>query len=68
MRMELVQDSSYRVVYLLLIAGVYTLRLKYGGKVVANFASEVVVHPAVYKRQVKVSGTGAEREGIVDLS
>ncbi|XP_062316495.1 filamin-B [Osmerus eperlanus] len=60
-------DGTYTVVYVPLTAGVYTLRLKYGGKVLANFPSEVVVDPAVYTSQVKVCGRKAEGEDQNDL-
>ena len=60
-------DGTYTVVYMPLTAGVYTLRLKYGGKVLDNFPSEVVVDPAVYTSQVKVCGRKAEGEGELDF-
>ncbi|XP_046895507.1 filamin-B-like isoform X2 [Hypomesus transpacificus] len=60
-------DGTYTVVYVPLTAGVYTLRLKYGGKVLDNFPSEVVVDPAVYTSQVKVCGRKAEGEDQNDL-
>lgn len=52
------EDGSYTVVYVPLTAGVYTLLLKYGGKVVPNFPTKVVVDPPVYKSHVKLTGQG----------
>lgn len=57
------KDGTYTAVYVPLTAGVYTLRLKYGGKVVANFPSDVIVDPAVYTSQVKVYGKRADGQG-----
>uniref|UniRef100_W5L2J5 Filamin B, beta (actin binding protein 278) n=1 Tax=Astyanax mexicanus TaxID=7994 RepID=W5L2J5_ASTMX len=50
------EDGSYTVVYVPLTAGVYTLLLKYGGKVVPNVPAAVVVDPEVYKSHVKFTG------------
>ncbi|KAM4610589.1 filamin-B [Polymixia lowei] len=58
------KDGTYTVVYVPLTAGVYTLRLKYGGKLLANFPSEVIVDPAIYTSQVKICGNGADAEGV----
>ncbi|XP_022533122.2 filamin-A isoform X2 [Astyanax mexicanus] len=52
------EDGSYTVVYVPLTAGVYTLLLKYGGKVVPNVPAAVVVDPEVYKSHVKFTGQG----------
>uniref|UniRef100_A0A8B9RHE5 Filamin B, beta (actin binding protein 278) n=1 Tax=Astyanax mexicanus TaxID=7994 RepID=A0A8B9RHE5_ASTMX len=52
------EDGSYTVVYVPLTAGVYTLLLKYGGKVVPNVPAADVVDPAVYKSHVKFTGQG----------
>ncbi|XP_071374523.1 filamin-B [Centroberyx affinis] len=57
------KDGTCTVVYVPLTAGVYTLRLKYGGKVLANFPSEVIVDPAIYTSQVKLCGSGADGRG-----
>ena len=57
------KDGTYTVVYVPLTAGIYTLRLKYGEKVLANLPSKVIVDPAVYKSQVKLCGNGADRKG-----
>ncbi|XP_067228456.1 filamin-B isoform X2 [Chanodichthys erythropterus] len=52
------EDGTYTAVYVPLTGGVYTLLLKYGGKVVPNFPAKVVVDPKVYKSHVKVSRQG----------
>lgn len=56
------KDGTYTVVYVPLAAGVYTLRLKCGGKVVADFPSQVVVDPDIYTSHVKICGNGADVE------
>ncbi|XP_048033232.1 filamin-B isoform X2 [Megalobrama amblycephala] len=53
------EDGTYTAVYVPLTGGVYTLLLKYGGKVVPNFPAKVVVDPKVYKSHVKVSRQGS---------
>ncbi|XDV45848.1 hypothetical protein PO909_013870 [Leuciscus waleckii] len=52
------EDGTYTAVYVPLTGGVYTLLLKYGGKVVPNFPAKVIVGPKVYKSHVKVSRQG----------
>uniref|UniRef100_A0A667YB28 Filamin B, beta (actin binding protein 278) n=1 Tax=Myripristis murdjan TaxID=586833 RepID=A0A667YB28_9TELE len=56
------KDGTYTVVYVPLAAGVYTLRLKCGGKVLADFPSQVVVDPAIYTSHVKICGNEADVE------
>ncbi|XP_056102361.1 filamin-A isoform X3 [Rhinichthys klamathensis goyatoka] len=52
------EDGTFTAVYVPLTGGVYTLLLKYGGKVVPNFPAKVIVGPKVYKSHVKVSRQG----------
>jgi len=55
------EDGTYTAVYVPLTGGVYTLLLKYGGKVVPNFPAKVIVGPNIYKSHVKVSRQGKRR-------
>lgn len=56
------EDGTYTVVYVPRTGGVYTLLLKYGGKVLP--VHKVMVEPKVYKSHVKVSRRG---EKIVNI-
>lgn len=61
------EDGTYTAVYVPLTGGVYTLLLKYGGKVVPNFPAKVVVDPKVYKSHVKVSRQGEKNPNVCHM-
>uniref|UniRef100_A0AAR2L0B3 Calponin-homology (CH) domain-containing protein n=1 Tax=Pygocentrus nattereri TaxID=42514 RepID=A0AAR2L0B3_PYGNA len=61
------KDGTYTVTYVPLMAGMYTLMLKYGGKAVPSFPAKVVVDPAVDTSKVKVFGPGVAGDGKVLL-
>ncbi|XP_076844602.1 filamin B a isoform X2 [Brachyhypopomus gauderio] len=58
------KDGTYTVTYVPLMAGMYTLLLKYGGKTVPNFPAKVAVDPAVDTSKVKVFGPGVTADGV----
>ncbi|XP_017560373.1 filamin-B isoform X1 [Pygocentrus nattereri] len=58
------KDGTYTVTYVPLMAGMYTLMLKYGGKAVPSFPAKVVVDPAVDTSKVKVFGPGVAGDAI----
>ncbi|XP_028574972.2 filamin-B isoform X3 [Podarcis muralis] len=58
------KDGTYAVTYVPLSAGMYTLKMKYGGEPVPNFPARVKVDPAVDTSQVKVFGPGIEGKDV----
>ncbi|XP_034962294.1 filamin-B isoform X4 [Zootoca vivipara] len=58
------KDGTYAVTYVPLSAGMYTLKMKYGGETVPNFPAQVKVDPAVDTSQVKVFGPGIEGKDV----
>ncbi|XP_032996888.1 filamin-B isoform X3 [Lacerta agilis] len=58
------KDGTYAVTYVPLSAGMYTLKMKYGGEPVPNFPAQVKVDPAVDTSQVKVFGPGIEGKDV----
>ncbi|XP_028303701.1 filamin B a isoform X2 [Gouania willdenowi] len=58
------KDGTYTVTYIPLTAGMYTLLLKYGGKVVPGFPAKVTVDPAVDTSRVRVFGPGVDGEAV----
>lgn len=59
------KDGTHTVTYVPLTSGMYTLLLKYGGKVVPGFPAKVMVDPAVDTSKVKVLGPGVQGQGAV---
>ncbi|XP_053149776.1 filamin-B isoform X3 [Hemicordylus capensis] len=67
------KDGTYAVTYVPLSAGMYTLKMKYGGEPVPNFPAQVKVDPAVDTSKIKVFGPGIEgrdvfREATTDFT
>ncbi|XP_053233894.1 filamin-B isoform X2 [Podarcis raffonei] len=58
------KDGTYAVTYVPLSAGMYTLKMKYGGEPVPSFPARVKVDPAVDTSQVKVFGPGIEGKDV----
>ncbi|XP_049441714.1 filamin-B isoform X1 [Epinephelus fuscoguttatus] len=58
------KDGTYTVTYIPLTSGMYTLLLKYGGKVVPGFPAKVTVDPAVDTSKVKVFGPGVDGKAV----
>uniref|UniRef100_A0A8B9VP85 Filamin B n=1 Tax=Anas zonorhyncha TaxID=75864 RepID=A0A8B9VP85_9AVES len=57
------KDGTYAVTYVPLSAGMYTIKMKYGGEQVPKFPARVKVEPAVDTSRVKVFGPGVEGKG-----
>lgn len=57
------KDGTYAVTYVPLSAGMYTLKMKYGGEPVPNFPARVKVDPAVDTSKIQVFGPGIEGKG-----
>jgi len=57
------KDGTYVVTYVPLSAGMYTIKMKYGGEQVPKFPARVKVEPAVDTSRVKVFGPGVEGKG-----
>ncbi|KAJ0050245.1 hypothetical protein NL108_014312 [Boleophthalmus pectinirostris] len=53
-------DGTYTVTYVPLTAGLYTLKLKYGGQTVPGFPAKVSVDPAVDTSKIKTFGPGVD--------
>ncbi|XP_066474120.1 filamin-B isoform X1 [Tiliqua scincoides] len=58
------KDGTYAVTYVPLSAGMYTLKMKYGGEPVPNFPTRVKVDPAVDTSKIKVFGPGIEGKDV----
>ncbi|XP_061474310.1 filamin-B isoform X4 [Rhineura floridana] len=58
------KDGTYAVTYVPLSAGMYTLKMKYGGEPVPNFPARVKVDPAVDTSKIKVFGPGIEGKDV----
>ncbi|XP_056664909.1 filamin-A isoform X2 [Monodelphis domestica] len=57
-------DGTYTITYIPLYPGVYTITIKYGGQMVPNFPSKLLVEPAVDTTGVKCYGPGVEGKGV----
>uniref|UniRef100_A0A7M4FQ87 Filamin B n=1 Tax=Crocodylus porosus TaxID=8502 RepID=A0A7M4FQ87_CROPO len=57
------KDGTYTVTYVPLTAGLYTVKMKYGGEQVPKFPAHVKVEPAVDTSKIKVFGPGVEGKG-----
>uniref|UniRef100_A0A8U7NN68 Filamin B n=1 Tax=Corvus moneduloides TaxID=1196302 RepID=A0A8U7NN68_CORMO len=57
------KDGTYVVTYVPLSAGMYTIKMRYGGEQVPKFPARVKVEPAVDTSRVKVFGPGVEGKG-----
>lgn len=57
------KDGTYTVTYVPSIAGMHTLKMKYGGELVPNFPARVKVDPAIDTSKVQVFGPGIEGKG-----
>lgn len=57
------KDGTYVVTYVPLSAGMYTIKMRYGGEQVPKFPARVKVEPAVDTSRVKVFGPGVEGRG-----
>uniref|UniRef100_A0A8V1AEP3 Filamin B n=1 Tax=Gallus gallus TaxID=9031 RepID=A0A8V1AEP3_CHICK len=58
------KDGTYVVTYVPLSAGMYTIKMKYGGEQVPKFPARVKVEPAVDTSRVKVFGPGVEGKDV----
>ncbi|XP_044307317.1 filamin-B isoform X4 [Varanus komodoensis] len=58
------KDGTYGVTYVPLSAGMYTLKMKYGGEPVPNFPARVKVDPAVDTSKIQVFGPGIEGKDV----
>ncbi|XP_007425313.1 filamin-B isoform X2 [Python bivittatus] len=58
------KDGTYTVTYVPLIAGIHTLKMKYGGEPVPNFPARVKVDPAIDTSKVQVFGPGIEGKDV----
>ncbi|XP_066182806.1 filamin-B isoform X4 [Sylvia atricapilla] len=58
------KDGTYVVTYVPLSAGMYTIKMRYGGEQVPKFPVRVKVEPAVDTSRVKVFGPGVEGKDI----
>ncbi|XP_074063042.1 filamin-A isoform X2 [Macrotis lagotis] len=57
-------DGTYTITYIPLYPGVYTITIKYGGQMVPNFPSKLLVEPSVDTTGVKCYGPGVEGKGV----
>uniref|UniRef100_A0A7M4FPR4 Filamin B n=1 Tax=Crocodylus porosus TaxID=8502 RepID=A0A7M4FPR4_CROPO len=58
------KDGTYTVTYVPLTAGLYTVKMKYGGEQVPKFPAHVKVEPAVDTSKIKVFGPGVEGKDV----
>ncbi|XP_062977412.1 filamin-B isoform X3 [Elgaria multicarinata webbii] len=58
------KDGTYAVTYVPFSAGMYTLKMKYGGEPVPNFPARVKVDPAVDTSKIQVFGPGIEGKDV----
>ncbi|NWU93714.1 FLNA protein, partial [Upupa epops] len=59
------RDGTYTITYTPVVAGSYSITIKYGGRSVPKFPVRVTVDPALDTGAVKVYGKGVEARGVL---